>query len=1284
MAELFIRIHRFFHTRRILFYFLFTGLLLLFAYLASRIRFVENISSAVPAGSDNDLTGFVVANLDQTDQIIFNITLRDTTGAPDPDLLMAYGQALTDSVVVRFDTTLIRHLTFRAPEETLQKMTGLVLNHLPAFLYPSDYLLIDSMLTEDRVGKAMQNNLRILASPAGMVMKTRIASDPLGITGIASEKMKSLSAGENFLLYDGCVFTRDLRHLLIFAGPANPASETSANGKMVDGLDDLIISLDTTFSDKVSARYFGSAAVAVANARQIQKDIILTLAISFGLIFLLVGWYFRDFRARLLSLFPAIFGAGLALATLYLIKGSISAISLGIGSVILGLIVDYAMYFMNYYRKSGDINATIRDMTHVIVICAVTTVGALFCLTFLNSTVLRDLGWFALLSVAGAALFTLIFLPQFVHLVSLDQPGKSKKTFIDKMGAYPYHEKKWLLAAILILALISAFFAGDASFEKDMNALNFMTPGLKETESDLDRISNYKLKKVFVVATGATAEEALRHHDRLRVKIDGLRENKVIDGFTDAGPLLTSDSLQQQRIRDWKAFWTPARMARVRELVRSEGLKAGFSSGAFDPFYRLLETDFQPLSSTLGDPDQDPVTREWITVRPGVVMIPSILNVTEERKPEVYESLTPDGSFVIFDRQSLTTRFVEGVKTDFDRLVTLSMIFVTLLLVLSYGRLGLGLMAALPMFGSWLITLGFMGITGETFNIFNIILSSFIFGLGVDHSILMMRGMQRSLKYGCDEMTSYRISVILSSGATLFGAGALFFARHPALHSIALISLVGMITVVILSFTIEPWLFNKLILERSRRNRFPVTFRIFIKTIVTWGNIVLIAILMMIAGVVIKWMMPLGKERKEHLFHRLFSALTRAYIAFTFAYDRTLANEHGERFTKPAIIISNHQSLIETPAFLRFHPKILILTNRWVWNSPVFGPIARLASFFNVEDGIDAILGPLRKKVEEGYSILVFPEGHRSFDQKIQRFHRGAFYLAEKLQIDLLPMLVFGSGDFLSKGAFWGRPNSLHMKIMKRVSSDDTSFGITYQERARNFRKFYIREYEAFKIEAGTPDYYRRLVALNYTLKGPVLEWYVKIKMRLEDNFNVYNQIMPRKGLIMDLGCGYGYLSYLLMFTSGDRILAGIDYDEEKIAVASNCFSRNERIGFRCDDVRTAEIMPAAGYILGDVLHYLHPDEQDALISRCVEQLQPGGVIMIREANADLEARHRKSKLTEFFSTNIGFNRTTTPGKELFFTSGGRIESTVKKYGLSVELIDTKKVTSNNLFVIRK
>ena len=78
-----------------------------------------------------------------------------------------------------------------------------------------------------------------------------------------------------------------------------------------------------------------------------------------------------------------------------------------------------------------------------------------------------------------------------------------------------------------------------------------------------------------------------------------------------------------------------------------------------------------------------------------------------------------------------------------------------------------------------------------------------------------------------------------------------------------------------------------------------------------------------------------------------------------------------------------------------------MITNHWVWSSPVFGKIIQYAGFFHVDEGYELCVERMREKVREGYSIAIFPEGTRTYDGKMKRFHKGAFYLSETLQLDI-------------------------------------------------------------------------------------------------------------------------------------------------------------------------------------------------------------------------------------------------------------------------------------------
>ena len=175
---------------------------------------------------------------------------------------------------------------------------------------------------------------------------------------------------------------------------------------------------------------------------------------------------------------------------------------------------------------------------------------------------------------------------------------------------------------------------------------------------------------------------------------------------------------------------------------------------------------------------------------------------------------------------------------------------------------------------------------------------------------------------------------------------------------------------------------------------------------------------------------------------------------------------------KPAIIIANHQSFIDILELLSFSPKIIMITNHWVWNSPVFGKIIQYAGFFHVDEGYELCVERMREKVREGYSIAIFPEGTRTYDGKMKRFHKGAFYLSETLQLDIIPILLYGNGEIIAKAQpFYVRKGIIYSKILPRILYNDASFGTTYQERTKRISSYMKEEYARICLEK---EYNRR------------------------------------------------------------------------------------------------------------------------------------------------------------------------------------------------------------------
>jgi len=1278
MEGLFLLLYKFFKVRRFTFFSLIIAGGIFAVYFASRITLEENISKSIPG--ENDEIAMIINHSRLTNKLIIPVFMKDTAGMADPDRLVAFAEELTDSLSGNAFKPYLESTSLRVRDTQVEGVMELFYENVPLFLTESDYKIIDSLLRPERIDKSLEKNIGTLMSPAGFALKKYILKDPVGISSLALAKLRQFQIEEGYEILNGFIFTNNKKTLLLFADPVNPPGETRQNTAFFNKLDKLFRDLTVKHNNLIRVEYYGAAAVAVGNATQIKEDIALTVTVAIIIILLFIGWFFRKASIPLISFLPAVFGGIAALVIIYFTRGKMSTIALGLGSVLLGIIVDYALYFYSLYKSKGSVELVIRDISMAIVICSLTSAAAFFCLLFVKSEVLRDLGLFAGLSILGAALFSLVILP---HLIKLekDKPGSKKSNPVIRFASTEFESKRLLTGVILVITILFIFFSGRAKFDTDMYSINYLSPGLLKTEAYLNRINNVSLKSVYVVSTGDNLDHALSANSVILNRLEDLKKRNVISKFSNVGMVLLNDSIQLERINRWKNYWSPEKVALLKSNLIREGEKYGFNSEAFTEFSQFLLKDFVPRDISMYDPIRELFLNDLITEAPDFTLLISMIKVTNENRNQVYEGFQGLKNCIVIDRQAITTDLVDDVRKDFDLLVTLCLVFVSLALILAFGRFETGLIAAIPMFVSWLWTLGFMGFTGIQFNIINIIVSTFIFGLGVDYSILMMRGFLLEYKYGHREIVSYKTSIFLSSFTTIVGVGVLILAKHPSLHSIALISVVGLLSVVVVTFTLEPVLFKWLVRKKGVRRKLPVTFTDILSTFLVFSLFVAGSLFLNLVLLVVL-LLPIRTRRKKLIMHK-FMALSCKMPVYAMVHIRkTILNNHEENFSRPALIISNHQSHIDLLLLLMLHPKIIVITTRWVWNNPIYALVIRFLEFYPVKEGYEEITEKLKPSIALGYSILVFPEGSRSPDAGIKRFHKGAFLMAEKLGLDILPVFIHGASDCMNKGENHLRGGRVTIKIGQRIRLSDTSFGKDYHERSKLVQKYYRMEWPKLREELETPDYFKLKLIRNYIYKGPVIEWYTRIKLRLEKNYEVYNRFIPRRGKIVDIGCGYGYLSYMLSFVSEKRQILGIDYDDDKIELANNCISKHNNISFIAADIITHPFEPSDVFILSDVLHYLPHNEQETLLLRCIQQLNPGGVILIRDADKDLESRHLGTRFTEFFSTRSGFNKTRQ--SSLYFFSGKMIREIAEKSGFQFEVLDNTKLTSNLLYILKK
>ena len=202
--------------------------------------------------------------------------------------------------------------------------------------------------------------------------------------------------------------------------------------------------------------------------------------------------------------------------------------------------------------------------------------------------------------------------------------------------------------------------------------------------------------------------------------------------------------------------------------------------------------------------------------------------------------------------------------------------------------------------------------------------------------------------------------------------------------------------------------------------------------------------------------------RKRYNIHRLLQWLSH-FVMIRLGipgapFSSKVADETA--FSTPHVIISNHQSHLDLMCLMLFSPRMVFLTNDWVWNNPFYGFMIRQAEYYPVRDGIDALMPRLQSLVERGYSIAVFPEGTRSPDCSIGRFHQGAFHIAQQLGIGILPACLYGPGKVLPKKSYTLHKSPIFIEVDKPINRDELESMGDPMQQAKTLRHRYLQWYD--------------------------------------------------------------------------------------------------------------------------------------------------------------------------------------------------------------------------------
>ncbi|MCR5645830.1 MAG: MMPL family transporter [Bacteroidales bacterium] len=802
-----LRVFRFFRDRKALMYTIMVVSFVVFLIFGLQLRFEEDISSLLPTSSVESQLAF--SSIELKDKIYLQVTSAEDP--LEPEVLAERMDEFTEMLLTHDSSShYISNILVQMEPETAINALEFVLDHIPSFVDTSAYPAFVAALEPATAQAQMDADYEMLMNDETGDLTQMIAYDPLNLKdAVLGDLLEGVTGGYNII--EGHFFCPDSTVAIAYLAPAFRSLDSKSARSFARMLSKTQKEFEMLHPD-VKVHAHGDPIGSVANAGRIRTDLVVTVGISLVLILILLGFFFRSagFIGRLLL--PIVYGAAFSLACIYWIKGEMSLMALGLGAIVLGVAISYCLHLMVHHFFVGDPERLLSDEAKPVFLGCLTTVGAFTSLLFTESELLHDFGLFASLGLLGSTFFGLVFLPHFLPKIKADSHSVTFRR-ISRLNNLPFDRKKWFIALIAVIVLVGIVFSPKVKFDSDLRNLDYNSPEEVAAEQLFNAKNNDGFMHLYFATVSTDLDEALEANEKLMPILDSLHREGLVHGYSDLiSKLFIPMEEQETRIAKWAEFWSDERKAEALQLVKANALRLGLNPELFADFELLLDNDYEAASLMESGVVPENLLGNFIECNADQqYMVFTDVPMDADQKDVVTGALVANPKTFVLEPFYYCKSMVELINEDFNIAVWFSALFVLIILLISFRNLITALLSFIPMVLSWFMVQGYMALIGLEFNLINIIISTFIFGVGVDYSIFITEGLLAQARTGSNDiLTWHKVAIFFSAAILVIVVASLLFAVHPAIRSIGLITLIGMASTIMISYSLQPFVFWQL------------------------------------------------------------------------------------------------------------------------------------------------------------------------------------------------------------------------------------------------------------------------------------------------------------------------------------------------------------------------------------------------------------------------------------------------------------------------------------------
>jgi predicted exporter len=637
----------------------------------------------------------------------------------------------------------------------------------------------------DALRDRLQDSLRLLASPAGVLLRRVLPNDP---TGEIRVLMDLLAGHARPAVRHGVWFSQDGERAVLVARTRSPSSDIDAQERAVNLVRASFAR--TARERRAELILTGPGVFSVRTRAAIKGDVVRFAIIASSLIAAMLLVLFRSPRVLALALLPVASGALAGVAAVSLGFGAVHGITLGFGITLLGEGVDYAIYLFSQTGPGTVPYRTLDRIWPTLRLGVLTSICGYSAMLLSGFTGLAQLGLFSITGLIIAAAVTRWVLPAMLpHAFA----AKSVVTFVPLVTSAFQVAQRLRYPALVAVTLAAGFlFAGRGPlWSDDLASLSPIPRSEQQLDQALRRDLGAPDVRYLVVVRARDQETVLRASEAVSADLRDAARSGLIGGYESPSIYLPSRHVQRQR----QSALPPPPQLRENLQLALRGLP--YRADAFEPF----------LADIAAARDMGLVTRELLEGTRIALKVDGLLvkradgwaamlplsAVTDAAGLGGMIRGFPGAEVVLLDIKRESDRLYVSYRNEALMYSLLGAAAIVLLLFLNLRSARRVFHVVAPLAAAVVIATWMLVLVHGKLTIFHLVGLLLVVAVGSNYSLFF----DRELPSGADRDRT-QVSLCFACVSTIIGFGVLSFSGVPVLNAIG--STVGMGAVFALLF----------------------------------------------------------------------------------------------------------------------------------------------------------------------------------------------------------------------------------------------------------------------------------------------------------------------------------------------------------------------------------------------------------------------------------------------------------------------------------------------------